>query len=287
MAEVSTRLCLLTSKKLNGKSTVIKSYNSYGSGISKAKRILKVLRESERPLKPKEIASLAKINHSTTRVYLRRLLEIGEVTQPYPQAYVAKIIHAMASSLVRVHNLVLGLEAPGLVRGVPKFEGWFGAVKVRVLFGNRREKITGFVSCDEGMDFDKTVLVLEKFKQVVFERTGATICDGEISVVTCELNEDRQDVKLEGLNCVTVKDFRGFLERIYNKGDGVRSEVKVQPQSLDHMYAILKGGMTPYQILQGQALTNKKLDVLTEAIKFNNRVGLKILDALKGVNSRE
>jgi len=255
----------------------MKSYNSYGS---KVKHILKVLRDSEHPLKPKEIALLAKTNRSTTRVYLRRLLEIGEVTQPYPQVYVTKLTQVMASSLVRVHNVVLGVDAPGLARGVANFEGWFGSVKVRVLFGSRRGKITGFVSCDEGMDFDKTVLAIDKFKQVVYERVGAKICEGEISVVTCEFNEDRRDIKLEGLNCVTVKDFRGFLERIYNKDVGVRSEVKVQPQSLDHMYALLKGGMTPYQILQGQAMTNQKLDQLTDVIKQTNRFLLKIFDAV-------
>ena len=276
----------MTSKKFDRKSTVIKSYNSYGSGISKTKRILKVLRENERPLKPKEIAFYAKLNRSTARVYLRRLLEQGEVSQPYPQAYVTKTVHAMAKGLVRVHNLVLGVDAPGLGRGVPRFEGWFGGVKVRVLFGFRRARITGFVSCDEGMDFDKTVLVIDKFKQVVYERTGAKIGDGEINIVTCELNEDRRDIRLDGLKSVTVKDFVGSLERIYNKGEGLRSEVKVKPQSLESIFTALKGGPAFTQLLGVVYAQGKVLEEVREAIKFQNRVNVQLLGFLKENNSK-
>jgi len=258
------------------------SYNSYGSGISKTKRILKVLRESEQPLKPSEIAFYAKVNHSTTRVYLRRLLERGEVTQPYPHKYVTTTTHGIVNDLVKIHNLVLGVDAPRLSRGVRKFVGWFGGVKLRVLFGCRNEKITGFVSCDEGMDLDKYLFVVDKFKSVIFERTGAKVSDGEVKVVTFELNKDRRDVRLDGVKSFTVKDFSGVLERIYSKGGGVRSEVKVsEPMSVASVEALLKGGMTPYQILQGQALTNKKLDELTDAIKHTNGFLVQILGALK------
>lgn len=262
-------------------SKLLKSCNSYGAGISKTKRIMKVLRESERPLKPKEIAFLAKTNHSTTRCYLRRLLEKREVVQPFPQHYVAKTIHGMVGGLVRVHNLVLGVDAPGLSSDLRKFEGWFGGVKLRVVFGSRRQRITGFVSCDGGMDLDKFVFVVDKFKSVVFERTGVRVRDSEIRPVTVEVNEDRRDIRLDGLKCVTVKDFRGFLERIYSKDGGVRSEVKVQPQSIDQIYALFKGGMTPYQILQSVGLLNEKLKELTEAVKFQNSVNLKLITLLE------
>ena len=257
------------------------SCNSYRGGISKTKRILKVLRESETPLKPKEIAFLAKTNHNTTRSYLRRLKEKDKVEQPYPQVYVAKTTHGIVEDLVRVHNLVLSVGAPGLVRGVRKFEGWFGAVKMRVVFGSRNERITGFVSCDSGMDLDKFAFAVDKFKAVVFERTGAKISDGEIKPVTIEINDDKQNLRLDGVKCVTVKDLRGFLERIYNKADGVRSEVKVKPQSIEHIVALFKGGMTPYQILQGQALTNKKLDNLDDTLKQTNRLLANVLYELK------
>lgn len=57
----------------------------------KVKQILKVLLESDTPLKPSEIAILAKVKHSTVRTYLRRLLDQDLVTQPSSQFYVAKM----------------------------------------------------------------------------------------------------------------------------------------------------------------------------------------------------
>jgi len=177
---------------------------------------------------------------------------------------------------------VLSVDAPKLSKGLRKFEGWFGSVKIRVVFGSRNEKVTGFVSCDEGMDLDKYVFVVDKFKSVIFERAGVRVSDGEVNVVTFELNKDRKDIRLDGVKCVTVKDFRGVLERIYSKDGGVRSEVKVaESMNVAQVEALLKGGMTPYQILQGQALTNKKIDELTDAIKHTNGFLVQILDALK------
>jgi len=263
-------------------SRVILSCNSCGSGISKTNRILKILRESEYPLKPKEIAFLAKVNHSTTRCYLRRLLDDEKITQPFPQVYVAKTIDGVEDGLVCVHNLVLSVDAPGLGKGVRKFEGWFGAVKIRVLFGSRNEKVTGFVSCDEGMDLDKYLFAVDKFKSIIFERTGARVCDGEVKVVTFELNKDRRDIRLDGVKSMTVKDFSGVLERIYSKDDGVRSEVKVvQPMNVAAIESLLKGGMTPYQILQGVGLLRQDIQKQIEVGKQTNRLLANVLYELK------
>lgn len=258
------------------------SCNSCGTGISKIKRILKVLRESERPLKPKEIALFAKVNHSTTRSYLCRLLERDKVSQPYPQVYVAKTTHGVVGDFVRVHNLVLSVAAPKLAKGIRTFEDWFGSVKLRVVFGSRRGKITGFVSCDAGMDLDKYVFVVDKFKQVIFERLGVKVSDGEINVVTFELNKDRKDIRLDGVKCLTVKDFSGVLERIYSKDNGVRSEVKVSADmTVGQVEALLKGGMTPYQILQSIGFLRQDLKDYFEVQKQTNRLLANVLFELR------
>lgn len=272
----------MTSKKLDRIGKVVKSCNIYGGFPSKQKRILKVLRESERPLKPKEIAFLSKINHSTTRSYLRRLFERSQVTQPYSGSYVAKPLDIMGVGIKPlVHNLVLSVNWFIGVNATPKFEAWFGAVKLRVLFGTKRKRITGFVSCDAGMDFDKVCFVIDKFRQVVWDRVGLRVRDDMIRVVSCELNEDNHSIRLDGVNCVTVKDFRGYLERIYNKDGGVRSEIKVKPQSLEQMMVLLKGGMTSYQILQGVGFLHQSIKELIEVTKQNNRFTLQVLDALR------
>jgi len=160
-------------------------------------------------------------------------------------------------------------------------------VKLRVLFGVKRKQITGFASCDAGMDLDKTVLIVRAFKSIIWDRVGLRVRDDMIRVVSCELNEDRQDLRLDGLNCVTVKDFRGFLERIYNKNGGLRSEVKVKPQSLDHIYATLKGGLTSSQILQSVGLLVGEIRELKEIMKFQNGVYLKVLDAVNGLKGEK
>lgn len=264
------------------------SCNSCGSSNSKTNRILKALRDSERPLKPKEIALFAKVNHSTTRSYLRRLKEKDKVSQPYPQVYVAKTIHGIEKDKTCVHNLVLSVKAEGLAKGIKTFEDWFGSVKIRVIFGSRNEKVTGFVSCDEGMDLDKYVFAVDKFKSVILDRIGVRVGDGEINVVTFELNKDRKDIRLDGIKCVTVKDFSGVLERIYNKNGGVRSEVKIaQNMNVASIEGLLKGGMTPYKILQTVGLLRQDFKEYFELQKQTNRLLANVLFELRGKKNGE
>jgi len=111
---------------------------------------------------------------------------------------------------------------------------------------------------------------VEKFCAVINEKLDLEISIEDINITVCELNDDHIGLRLDGLSCITARSFLGDLERIYNKARGLRSEVWVQPGSAESIYALLKGGVTPYNIHQGLFIVTKKLDDLLTAQKFQN-----------------
>ncbi|GAI43449.1 unnamed protein product [marine sediment metagenome] len=102
--------------------------------LAKKSRILEYINSSEIELFPRQISTRLNINHSTTKNYLRRLLEEGKIIQPYKGTYASKITYGMMIAPIRCHNLILQVNAPWLGFSDDLTE-WTGDVKVRVQFG--------------------------------------------------------------------------------------------------------------------------------------------------------
>jgi len=253
---------------------------SYPLKSRKKEAILNALNSVDEPITPKEIAFRADLNHSTVRVYLRELVKEGRIKRVFHGHYVKILTPRVEEEPPRIHNLVLHLDAPTLSKGVKPFVKCYGDVKIQVLFGCKRRKITGYMSCDAGLDYNGCVLAIEKFKDIVQAQAGLEASDQDIKVKNCHFNQDFQAIRLDGLTCISVRSFLGSLERIYNKGSGIRSEVQVKPDSLESIYMLLKGGVYSYNITEELLRMNDKLNNLTEAIKFQNEGLQKIEDIL-------
>ena len=250
------------------------NYNRYG-GTSKKQRILKTVRESEIELTPKIIADKTGINHSTVKVYLRRLLELNKIVQPYPGAYCSQITHGMMFAPLRTHNVIVTVEAPWLSFS-DDYSEFYGEVKVRVQFGLQRHKVTGRISCDAGMDKNSVHFALSRFYDIVKEKTDHEV--DQVVLKTFEVNRDYAGIRLDGFKCYTKQGLFGAVERIYQKDDLVRHEHKItKPMTIDEFTALVRGGVTEYNVQQGLFVLAKKVEALTEAQKFINEKFLEIM----------
>ena len=170
----------------------------------------------------------------------------------------------------RVHNLRLRVSRVPVPRGVPKRVEVFGDAKIQVVFGSKRGIVTGIISSYRGLNHTGCVLAVERFCTVMKEVLGLERSTKDVKVTVCELNDDYQDLRLNGLSCLTAHSFLGSLERMYNRDKGLRSEVKVKPDSIESIYTLLKGGVTSYNVVQMLFMIGKKLDDLITAQKFQN-----------------
>lgn len=237
---------------------------------SKKQRILKLLKDSRIELSPKIIAKRLRLNRSTVRNYVRKMLLDGEIIQPYRGAYTA-ITHGMIRPPPRVHNVILTTPAPWLDFSDDVVER-YGAVKLRVQFGYQRHKVTLRLSCDEGMDKNTISFALSRFYDLVKQRTGHVVED--VTIKTFEVNRDYEGFSLDPVkSCFTWKGFFGIIDRIYQKGlTTVRSEQKITRNvKVGEFEALVQKGMRGFSMAQGLHDLTGKVNALADVVKFTNR----------------
>lgn len=246
-------------------------------------RILKLIDESEVELTPAQISLKLGLNRSTTRNYLRKLVKENKLVQPYPSAYCNKITYGVRFVPLMVHNVRLRFFVGGDVVSWECVEV-VGGVKVFVCFGSERRLVSGFVSCDVGMSREACLLALHRWFDLVEGRLGRVV-DG-VEVTSFEVNKDYAGVRLDGgLACYTKTGLFGLVERVYQKERNVvRAERKVsKSMSVTEFESLLHGGVSGYNVTQANFALMRKVDELTEALKFTNSQVLqltKITEAL-------
>jgi len=165
---------------------------------------------------------------------------------------------------IRLHaNVSVNIKSDVVVEDV-------GNVRVKVVFGEQRRKVSGFISCDVGLSHDACRLALNRWFDIAERRLGFALVD--VVLTTFELNKDYAGVKIDGVNCMTRRDLFGFIERVYQKeANVVRKEVKASaPMSINRFEeAIAKGFQGVSQAQELFDLRNTVRDS-TAALKFNN-----------------
>jgi len=240
---------------------------------------LEAVDKADHPLYPREIASIIKEKKNTVCVICRRLFKEGLLLQPFPGVYNSMtkprdgvgVAGFAVEHPPRLQNLVVQFDCVVPEGVVSCFERSYGNVGLKVLFGRKRQRVTGYLSCPEGLDLNSLILVLETFRYVVAAYVGVFPSDDVLRVKMVEFLQDYQKTRLDGISCLTVESFLGSFEKLYNKSDGVRSEVRVHPDSVEAIYTLLKGGVTSYNVVQLAFLTLTRLDKLLEAVKYQNQ----------------
>ena len=254
-------------------------------GVSKKQKILNYINESEIELYPKQIKDKLGINHSTVKNYCRDLYNESKVIQPYPGTYASKITYGMMLAPVKIHNVILNVDAPYLNYSDDKKEE-VGSVKIWIQFGLQRRKITIRISNERGMDRDTFLFALNRSYDIIEKRTGHVVED--VVVRTFELNRDIAGVKLDTVKCFTRQGFKDMLERIYQKGDFVRSEIKISREmSVSQVENMLRGGVTHGQDVQFQYMLVQEVKKLTKAVIHQQSQIKNIFNLLMGKTKKE
>jgi hypothetical protein len=237
--------------------------------LSLQERILKVIDESETELFPIDITKKVHAKHTTVRKYCRKLLDQGKIVQPYKGAYCNKITHGVMFNPLKVHNIGLRSSVGESLEHWKKTEV-VGDVKVHVCFGSQRRKISGWISCDAGMDKNACLLAVQRWFDIAETKLGHSIDDLEIT--TFEQNKDYVGFRLDGAQCVTKAGLFGVVERIYQKEENVvRHEHKVtRSMSSTEFESLLQGGVPGYNATQATFVLVQKVGQLIEAQKFQN-----------------
>ena len=158
---------------------------------------------------------------------------------------------------------VVKKELPGLGRSKKD------VVRLRFVIGSKNKQLTFTGSCNIGFDLISWQFVVDWIEQVSRDY-GFT---GELNWVADrghEVFKDYFNINMDGIRarCITIHDFTGYIQKVYQKQYGVRDEYQIERQSsLDSINNILMGGMAGGSILNMNAMAIKNMEEQTRAVK--------------------
>ena len=238
-----------------------------------------------------EIASLAKIPKNSLYATLTRMVRKGILRREGRGLYRANPTIGLGdiSEPMRIQNLRLvaqkmdgkPLVPPSWVEYKPKV-GFVhelellglgrveeDVVRLRFQIGRKRRKLTFTVKAPLGLD----LYGLQFSLQWLYERLEQYGFTGDVHWVVdrgTEMFKDYPDVDMDSLGskCITIGEFNGWVEKIYQKAYGMRRELKLDRQtSLDNILAVTMGGFSAGQVLSMNALAIREMEKSNKSLK--------------------
>jgi hypothetical protein len=258
-------------------------------------------REDDHPYFAKEISEKAQVPFSTTRKALRTLLRQNhqnQVFQEYPRGPystkrrnvptygVAGHIGAYGLCLPRVQNLRLVVEGLCVGCGLPVLDWSVGDVRFEVVFGGKRGKVSATVSCDDGLSYRELCFVILEFKRRVCEVLGS-VPDFRVEAESYEFLKDYLGFRLDGLKAVTLTSFMGLMEKIYQKENCLRHEVRSSvPVPVETLQALLLGGVSAATDRQYHFIIAERLERVVAELREDKAVSLTLVPLIKDLYDR-
>jgi len=201
----------------------------------KKRKILSVLEKNPEGLFPKPVARYAGLNPSTVRSYLRELEDEGKVENEGGIYSVIEENHEGEIPLPNIHNMRVEVDIPEEVEVEHKEEEYeFPFAEMSIEVGETNHRATGVISAEPPVSLNVGYLLTKTFADEVQRLVGFEVdYEEEVTINSCEFNKDHFGVRLDGANCITFRDlYEGVEEKLYNKEDKVRHEVRLLNQPL-------------------------------------------------------
>lgn len=230
-----------------------------------SRKILHFLELMDRSLGPLEIAQNLKLNPNTVRARLSELRRRGDVHRPIPGQYTIDPTYGVGfKTPPRVQNLRVTARGAAVDRSETVVRD-LDDLRIRITFGKKRGIISYTVKAPRGLDPYGLRLAHELVTMEAFLRGFEGL---DWRAVNFEFLWDDQSVRLEGVTAVTFNDLMGTLEKYYNKDQGLRRELRgAQGVRVQDLEALIQGGITSYQNLQGLSVLRTEVQRLTESVK--------------------
>ena len=89
--------------------------------------------------------------------------------------------------------------------------------------------------------------------------------------------DDKIGLGLEGIKCLTFRDLKGNLEKIYEKSYGIRREVRfTEPRPVSELLALYQGGLPSFMVAQASYDVARSVERNTETLKYLYRNQLEL-----------
>lgn len=251
----------------------LKNKSKYMGKIKKEEKIKKLLSAHPEGLTPKQIALYSEINVSTVKNLVKNMPEIIKkrsgrglyaLDQKYPHG---KIFDW------NFHNLRLRVENIKIPKKVNK-KITFSLFEIMILFNPNNNKVSmSLKNKERPFNIASLELVAFFFKSEIKKNTGENVKYSDIIVSSIEINQDFENLRIDGLKCITLDSLINQF-KAYNKKGGLRIENKIKiPFPLDMIMEILVFKVPMVEVIRDvRELNNSYLKQEKEFKKTRNAI---------------
>lgn len=249
----------------------------------KLEKIANCISKHPEGIQPKRIALETKLRHNTIKSYLKIICKEGFAKVRSGWYYpVAERTHGDEKP-IRTHNVNLSINDVSLDKKYEDKIEEFDSVKILVRFGVCNSKITGVISGEPPLNYREFCFAVDKFKSMICSSIGVNFSNEDILVTSCEFNADYENLRIEGINAVTLTDFKGNLLKLYNKENNLRKEARETSLPLPAVLSFLRGNAVPYNVVERQIALEEKVDEMSEVVRCQNRESVQINSLLSAI----
>ena len=213
--------------------------------VDKHQKIRNVLSNYPEGATPKTIALFSKIPHSTVRGMIKKVpgVEAIEGIRGY-----YRLVHENRDNHIfsyNFHNLLLVTHIPNYNKStvsetlspeLTNFEFILGEKSKTATMRISTPKVNG---TDYPINMSSVTLAYALFKELILKHTKVNVLMSDVEVRSIEFNKDYENLKLEGVNCITIESLIEQF-KVYQKKDKLRVEHKLKvPLNAEELLALL------------------------------------------------
>ncbi len=209
------------------------------SPSEKIKKIKDCLKEHLEGLNPISIARYTKINVNTVKSILPKMEGVEGIHGLYH--LVEKDTHGQIFSW-NFHNLNLTCPLDNYSGERINLSDNYEFIDYRFEVGAQTKKATLHVGSEYPLNMASLTFVALFFKHTIRTHTSIEVSDGDIIVSCVEFNKDTLDLRLEGVNCITLDSLLTHF-KLYQKENCLRKEYKTKvPFKIENLFDMLNQG---------------------------------------------
>lgn len=248
------------------------------SYVQKRKKIAAYLLEHPEGCTPKMISLGTSINVNTVKSILPKLNNVRPFVRGFykvdntgdtPSASTGDL------SAWNFHNLVLSIQ-------LKSFQFHSNVVKLDLMDIAVNINSSGYCTIRLSTDYPVNVssigLLFGWLKLYLKDYSSDELSSKDIQVSTIEFNQDYSNLKLDGVNCITLDSLNEQF-KIYQKSIGLRIEHKTKAKfNVDNMIDMLTGSATAVDLSNRMTEHIDKLNKLTGQTIYNTQLLNKLLE---------
>lgn len=247
----------------------------------KHKKILECLKNYPEGATPKMIALATRININTVKSILPVMNGIEKKMRGLYKVYEGgdgcSLNPTDALQDWNFHNAVLSCQLTNFPAKLIQSTYSLGIINAEfILSSNGNATIR--IAADNPLNVSSICIVYAYFKELISKYSDQIITEKDVYVKTIEFNKDYANLRLDGLNCITLDNLNEQF-KIYQKKIGLRVEHKTKVDfNVHNIIEMLTSNPNNPEITKKVSDQGEQLERLTKATQMNTTLLYKLMD---------